>query len=158
MAFLSFLGRVLFVSVFMISAWQEYQDYGVDGGKAGKSLSPKFDAVSKYFTTQTGLQVPDFEIKFAVAAAIGLKTLGGIFFILGSSIGAVLLFLHQAIFTPILYDFYNYDVDKAEFAQIFLKFTQNLALAGALLFFIGMKNSLPRRTLKKKTVVKAKTG
>lgn len=26
--------------------------------------------------------------------------------------------------TPILYDFYNYDVDKAEFAQLFVKFTQ----------------------------------
>ncbi|KAL1832418.1 hypothetical protein ACET3Z_002069 [Daucus carota] len=158
MAFLSFFGRVLFVSVFMLSAWQEYQDYGVDGGAAAKSLGPKFDTVTKHFTTQTGLQVPDFEIKFAVAAAIGLKTLGGIFFILGSNIGALLLLLHQAIIPTIVYDFYNYDIDTAEFAQLFVKFTQNLALAGALLFFIGMKNSLPRRTLKKKSVVKAKTG
>lgn len=41
-----------------------YQDYGVDGGEAAKSLSPKFDTVSKHFTTQTGLQVPDFEVRF----------------------------------------------------------------------------------------------
>ena len=32
--------------------------------------------------------------------------------------------IHQAIATPILYDFYNYDVDKKEFAQLLVKFTQ----------------------------------
>lgn len=32
--------------------------------------------------------------------------------------------LHQAITTPILYDFYNYDGEKKEFAQLFVKFTQ----------------------------------
>jgi len=32
--------------------------------------------------------------------------------------------LHQAITTPILYDFYNYDVEKKEYTQLFLKFTQ----------------------------------
>lgn len=32
--------------------------------------------------------------------------------------------LHQAITTPILYDFYNYDVEKKEFNQLFVKFTQ----------------------------------
>lgn len=31
--------------------------------------------------------------------------------------------LHQTIVTPILYDFYNYDVEKKEFAQLFPKFT-----------------------------------
>ena len=32
--------------------------------------------------------------------------------------------LHQAIVTPIMYDFYNYDVERKEFAQLFAKFTQ----------------------------------
>lgn len=32
--------------------------------------------------------------------------------------------LHQAISSAILYDFYNYDADKKEFAQLFVKFTQ----------------------------------
>lgn len=87
-----------------------------------------------------------------------MKGLGGLLFIFGSSLGAYLLLLHQAIVTPILYDFYNYDVDKTEFAQLFVKFTESLALFGALLFFIGMKNSMPRRPLKKKVAPKAKTG
>lgn len=86
--------------------------------------------------------------------------------------------IHQAVASPVLYDFYNYDVDKKEFVQLFFKFSQvshwfalqtlrssgiricnvlikstslhsfeqNLALLGALLFFIGMKNSMPRRS------------
>jgi len=34
---------------------------------------------------------------------------------------------------------------------------QNLALFGALLFFVGMKNSIPRRQPKKKAAPKTKT-
>jgi len=32
--------------------------------------------------------------------------------------------LYLAFVTPIVHDFYNYDMEKAEFAQIFGKFTQ----------------------------------
>ncbi|KAA8527745.1 hypothetical protein F0562_035386 [Nyssa sinensis] len=156
MAFVSFIGRVLFASVFILSAWQEFNEYGIDGGPAVKSLRPKFNVFSQHVLANTGLQVPDVEIKYLVAAAIAMKGIGGLLFILGSSLGAYLLLLHQAIATPILYDFYNYDVEKKEFAQLFVKFTQSLALLGALLFFIGMKNSMMRRLLKKKAP-KAKT-
>ncbi|KAL3578058.1 hypothetical protein D5086_019562 [Populus alba] len=89
-------------------------------------------------------------MKHAVAAAISVKAFGSLLFIFGSSVGAYLLLLHQIIITPILYDFYNYDADTKEFNLLFAKFAQNLALFGALLFFIGMKNSIPRRQLKKK--------
>ncbi|XAR57391.1 hypothetical protein NMG60_11025523 [Bertholletia excelsa] len=148
MGFVSFLGRVLFVSVFVLSAWQEYNEFGV-GGPAAKSLETKFDAFSKHVSVQTGLQVPAVEIKHLVAASVAMKGLGSFLFIFGNSLGAYLLLLHQAIVPPILYDFYNYDVDKKEFFQLFPKFTENLALLGAVLFFIGMKNSMPRRLKKK---------
>ncbi|KAL3828713.1 hypothetical protein ACJIZ3_017515 [Penstemon smallii] len=157
MAFVSFLGRLLFVSVFILSAYQEYNEFGVDGGPRAKSLSPKFNVFSKHFTTQTGFQLPHVEIKHLVLATIVMKGLGSFFFVFGSSLGAIILLLHQAFTAPILYDFYNYDADKKEFAQLFVKFTQNLALLGALLFFIGMKNSMPRRSPKKK-VSKTKTN
>lgn len=134
-----------------------FNEFGVDGGPAAKSLEPKFHIFSKHVLSHTGVQVPDVEIKYLVAAAIALKGIGGLLFIFGSSFGAYLLLLHQALATPILYDFYNYDADKKEFGQIFIKFTQSLALLGALLFFIGMKNSMPRRQLKRK-VPKTKTG
>ncbi|KAL8238560.1 hypothetical protein R6Q59_015127 [Mikania micrantha] len=157
MAFLSFIGRVLFVSVFVFSAWQEFNDFGVDGGSAATALTPKFNVLSKHFKTHTGFQVPDFEIKFLVAGAIALKALGSFLFIFGSTIGATLLILHQLIATPILYDFYNYDIEKKEFLQLFIKFTQSLALLGGLLFFVGMKNSIPRRSSTTKKAAKTKT-
>ncbi|CAN4116555.1 unnamed protein product [Withania somnifera] len=87
-----------------------------------------------------------------------MKSLGSLLFVFGSSIGAVILALHQLIATPVLYDFYNYDADKKEFAQLFVKFTQSLALLGALFFFIGMKNSMLKRSShSKKKAPKTKT-
>ncbi|KAK7396425.1 hypothetical protein VNO78_17424 [Psophocarpus tetragonolobus] len=150
MAFSSFLGRVLFASVFILSAYQELNAYGVDGGPTAKALRPKFDAYAHQVHSKFGFQLPDIDMKFLVAGAIVLKGTGGILFILGSSFGAVLLLLHQMIATPILYDFYNYDSEDKEFIQLFIKFTQNMGLFGALLFFIGMKSSIPRRQPKKK--------
>ncbi|KAL3648797.1 hypothetical protein CASFOL_005200 [Castilleja foliolosa] len=157
MAFISFLGRLLFVSVFVLSAYQEFNEFGADGGPAAKSLSPKFSVFSKHITAQTGLQIPHVDMKHLILGAIASKALGSLMFVFGSSLGASILLLHQAISSPILYDFYNYEANKKEFTQLFVKFTQNLALLGALLFFIGMKNSMPRRSLKKKPV-KAKTN
>ncbi|KAA3480768.1 hypothetical protein E1A91_A10G125900v1 [Gossypium mustelinum] len=150
MALVSFVGRVLFASVFILSAWQEFNEFGVDGGPAAKALKPKFNVFSKTVTAHTGVEVPEFDIKVLVAAAVAFKGVGGILFIFGSTIGAYLLALQQVIVTTILYDFYNYDTEKKEFGLLFSKFSQNLALLGALLFFIGMKNSIPRRQLKKK--------
>ncbi|MBA0876212.1 hypothetical protein Goshw_028013 [Gossypium schwendimanii] len=117
MALVSFIGRVLFASVFILSAWQEFNEFGVDGGPAAKELRPKFNVFSKTVSSHTGLQVPEFDIKYVVAAAVAFKGVGSILFTFGSTIGAYLL---------------------------------NLTLLGALLFFIGMKNSIPTRQLKKK--------
>ncbi|XP_028758336.1 uncharacterized protein LOC114735170 [Neltuma alba] len=150
MAFASFLGRVLFASVFILAAYQEFNEYGVDGGPAAKALRPKFDAFTHRVHSHAGFQLPEIDIKYLVAGAIALKGIGGLLFIFGSTFGAVLLLLHQMIATPILYDFYNYDNEGKEFNQLFIKFTQNMALFGALLFFIGMKNSIPKRQPKKK--------
>ncbi|KAJ8549032.1 hypothetical protein K7X08_032739 [Anisodus acutangulus] len=156
MALLSFVGRLLFVSVFVISAYQEFSEFGVDGGSAAKALKPKFDILSKHVATHTGFQVPHVEMKHLVLGALIMKGLGSILFVFGSSLGAVILVLHQAVATPVLYDFYNYDVDKKEFAQLFIKFAQSLALLGALLFFIGMKNSMLKRSPLKKKAHKIK--
>ncbi|KAL5712151.1 hypothetical protein ACHQM5_014350 [Ranunculus cassubicifolius] len=156
MGFFSFAGRVLFASVFILSAWQEFNDFGVDGGPAAKTLGPKFEVFTGHLTSNSGIQIPDFEIKQLVAFAIALKGLGGLTFIFGSSLGAYLLILHQIIFTPLVCDFYNYGYDTKEFTQLFVKFAQGLALFGALLFFLGMKNSIPKRQIKKKAN-KAKT-
>ncbi|KAK6929815.1 HR-like lesion-inducer [Dillenia turbinata] len=127
-----------------------FNEFGIDGGPAAKALRPKVYVFSRHISAHVAVKIPEFEIKYLVATAIALKGLGGLIFIFGSSLGALLLLLHQLFVTPIMYDFYNYDADRKEFAQLFVKFTQNLALVGALLFFIGMKNVMPRRQVKKK--------
>ncbi|KAD4982383.1 hypothetical protein E3N88_19054 [Mikania micrantha] len=136
-----------------------FNEFGTDGGPAAKALVPKFNKLSKRFTKLTGLQAPEFEakrIKVLVAGAIALKGIGSLLFIFGSTIGAFLLILHQLIVTPILYDFYNYDMEKKTFTILFIKFTQNLALLGGLVFFIGMNASIQRRLYVNKKAFKSK--
>ncbi|KAJ4822111.1 hypothetical protein Tsubulata_002834 [Turnera subulata] len=156
MAFTSFLGRVLFASVFILAAYQEFNDFGDDGGLAAKALKPKLNVFTSHVKSHTGIEVPEIDVKVLISTAIALKGLGGVLFIFGSTFGAFLLLLHQIIATPILYDFYNYDNEGPEFSQLFIKFTQNMALSGALLFFIGLKNSIPRRQHRKR-IAKTKT-
>ncbi|XP_008775954.1 uncharacterized protein LOC103696197 [Phoenix dactylifera] len=157
MGFVSFAGRVLFASVFLLSAYQEFNEFGVNGGPAAKALGPKFNLFMKHVSTHLGVVAPHVEMKHVVAATIFLKGLGGLLFIFSSSFGAYLLLLNLAFITPVVYDFYNYDMERPEFVQLFIKFAQNLALFGALLFFLGMKNSIPKR-LPKKKVPKSKTN
>ncbi|CAH1431829.1 unnamed protein product [Lactuca virosa] len=156
MGFILFAGRLLFASLFILSAYQLYHEYGTDGGPAVKVLEPKLDVFTKLIASKAGIQIPEIDTKHVVSAVIVLKGFGGVGFIFGSYAGAILLVLHQLVFTPILYDFYNYDVEDAEFGQLFTKFTQNMALLGALLYFIGMKHSISLRQQRK--VPKTKTG
>ncbi|KAJ8436735.1 hypothetical protein Cgig2_009709 [Carnegiea gigantea] len=127
-----------------------FNDFGTNGGSAAMALCSKFSSLLKHVLSYTRAKLPPVEMRHLIAAFIALKGLRSLFFIFGSSLGAYLLLLHQALDTPILYEFYNYDADHKEFTQHFVKFAQNLVLFGALLFYIGMKNSMLRRQLKKK--------
>lgn len=40
-----------------------FNEFGVDGGLAAKSLSPKFNTFAKHVSVQTGLQVPEVEVR-----------------------------------------------------------------------------------------------
>uniref|UniRef100_A0A8I7B7P5 Uncharacterized protein n=1 Tax=Hordeum vulgare subsp. vulgare TaxID=112509 RepID=A0A8I7B7P5_HORVV len=91
MGFVSFAGRVLFASVFLLSAYQEFTEFGSDGGPAAKNLQPKFKSFTKNISVHLGVVVPHVELKHVIAATIGLKGLGGLLFILSSSFGAYLL-------------------------------------------------------------------
>ncbi|GMH29212.1 hypothetical protein Nepgr_031055 [Nepenthes gracilis] len=73
MEFVSFVGRVLFVSVFILSAWQEFNEFGIDGGPAVRTLRPKFNVFSRHVLSQTAIQLPAVKIKHLVAAAIALR-------------------------------------------------------------------------------------
>ncbi|OVA09166.1 HR-like lesion-inducer [Macleaya cordata] len=157
MGFISFAGRVLFASVFILSAWQDFNEFGVDGGPSAKALKPKYEVFTNHVTSNFGVQVPEIEIKHLVAAAIAFKGIGGVLFIFGSSLGAYLLLLHQLVASPVLYDLCNKGIDMNDCVQLFLKYSQSLAVLGAILFFLGMKNSIPKRQVPKKKGPKAKT-
>ncbi|PSR97951.1 Eukaryotic translation initiation factor 2A like, partial [Actinidia chinensis var. chinensis] len=129
-----------------------FNDYGTDGGTAAKELSPKMAVILKYLNEAGKIDVMHF-----VAISIGLKAIGGFLFVFGSSLGAFFLLIHLAFTTPLLYDFYNYSYGDPEFFALLQEFLQSVALFGALLYFLGMKSSIARRQLKKKTP-KTKTG
>ncbi|XP_038971141.1 uncharacterized protein LOC103705457 isoform X2 [Phoenix dactylifera] len=128
-----------------------FSEFGVDGGPAAEALAPKYDLFVNHVSSHLGVKVPEVDIKHIVISTIVLRGLGGLLFIFSSSFGAYLLLLYLALVTPILFDFYNYNVEKPEFAQLVVKFAQNLALFGATLFFIGIKNSMPKKQPKRKT-------
>ncbi|GMH08523.1 hypothetical protein Nepgr_010363 [Nepenthes gracilis] len=150
MGFMSFLGRVLFASIFILSAWQMFNEFGVDGGPAAKELVPRFSAIQEHLALKFGVRLPDTDAKRLVATSILVKGTGGALFVFGSTFGVYLLLLYLAFTTPVLYDFYNYDFSHPEFFGLLNDFLQGMALFGALLFFLGMKNSIPKRLLQRK--------
>ncbi|XP_024996819.1 uncharacterized protein LOC112529696 [Cynara cardunculus var. scolymus] len=150
MGFFSFLGRLLFASLFILSAWQMFNDFGDDGGPAAVELAPKIDSIHRYLTSKIGDGVPTIDVKHVVLASMALKGLGGILFVFGSTTGAYLLMYYLLFMTPLLHDFYDYEFDDPIFHALLPDFIQSVALLGALLFFVGMKNVLPRKVIKKK--------
>ncbi|GAB4843203.1 hypothetical protein Ancab_013168 [Ancistrocladus abbreviatus] len=150
MGFISFLGRVLFASIFILSAWQMFNEFGVDGGPAAQDLVPRFGAVQKHLASNLGVRLPDIDVRHLVATSIVFKGVGGLLFVFGSTFGAYLLLLYLAFTAPVVYDFYKYNVSQPEFFGLLNEFIQSMALFGGLLFFLGMKNSILRRQLKKK--------
>ncbi|KAE9617608.1 hypothetical protein Lal_00034935 [Lupinus albus] len=156
MGFFSFLGRVLFASLFILSAWQMFNEFDANGGPIAKELTPKFTAVKINLSSKLGIGLPDFDVRQFIATIIILKGVGGLLFVFGSTLGAFLLLVLLAMTTPLRYDFYNYRPNKPEYTLLLNDFLQSIALFGALLFFIGMKTSISRRQIRKKTL-KAKT-
>ncbi|XP_022748981.1 uncharacterized protein LOC111298532 [Durio zibethinus] len=150
MGFASFVGRVFFASIFILSAWQMFNEFGPDGGPAAKELIPKLDLAKKHISSQLHVNLPDIEVRQLVAAAIALKGLGAILFVFGHGFGAFLLFVYLLVSTPILCDFYNYAPNDHQYSVLHSDFLQCVAQCGALIFFWGMKNSIPKRQLKKK--------
>ncbi|XP_050370173.1 uncharacterized protein LOC126788246 [Argentina anserina] len=159
MGFFSFFGRVLFAAVFMLSAWQAFNELGTDGGPAAKELVPKFSVIKDHLSSKLGFAIPDVEPSLLVMTVIAFKALGGILFVLNSNIGALLLILQLSFTTPLIYDFYNFSPDTPKFHLLLIDFLQQAALVGALFFFIGMKNSITKRgQVTKKKIHKTKTG
>ncbi|KAM7278377.1 hypothetical protein ACFE04_005511 [Oxalis oulophora] len=161
MGFFSFLGRLLFASLFILSARQMFNDFGTDGGPAAKELISKLNVTNNHlsnFGLGVKLNLDADTVKYVVATSVFLKGFGGFLFVFGSNFGAYLLIIYLAITSPILFDFYNYGKHDPEFIPLLQDFFQHIAFLGALIFFIGMKTTLQRRPLKKKPAPKQKAN
>ncbi|XP_047315506.1 uncharacterized protein LOC124919325 [Impatiens glandulifera] len=156
MGFASFLGRLLFASIFILSARQMYNDLGTNDSPSAQQFAPKLAVLQGFLNTKFGDEAIQIDVNLLVAAAIVLKGLGGFLFVFGSTFGAYLMVYYLAFTTPVLFDFYKYSYGGDKFNYLLEEFMQGLALLGALLFFLGMKNSLPSKQLKKR-IPKAKT-
>ncbi|XP_006350683.1 uncharacterized protein [Solanum tuberosum] len=156
MGFLSFLGRVLFASVFILSAWQMFHEFGEDGGPAAKELAPKVAGLQDFLESKLGTGTPKIDVRHVVAGFMALKGLGGLLLVFGCFTGAFLLICYLIMATPLLHDFSHFNIGEPQYFIVLQEFLQCLALLGALLFFVGMKNSINRRLPKKKTL-KSKT-
>ncbi|KAK8670915.1 hypothetical protein V6N13_037527 [Hibiscus sabdariffa] len=150
MGFASFTGRVFFASIFILSAWKMFNEFGVDGGPAAKELIPKLDLAKKHISSQFHVNLPDIEVRHLVATAIALKGLGVVLFVFGHGFGALLLFVYLLVSTPFLYDFYNYSPNESQYDVLLGDFLQCVAQCGALIFFMGMKNSMAKRQLRRR--------
>ncbi|CAM0884193.1 unnamed protein product [Alopecurus aequalis] len=153
MGFVSFVGRVLFASIFLLSAYKEASEFGTDGGPAAKSLEPKFNLFVKHLFNNTGMVVPHVQIKTVIVATVYLRAFGGCLLILNSTFGAFLLLVYLLFITPvvIMYDFYKSEIKSPQYVQLYTQFLQNMALYGALLFFWEMNNSIALRHSKRRT-------
>ncbi|KAK4787417.1 hypothetical protein SAY86_011250 [Trapa natans] len=103
MGFFSFLGRVLFAAFFILSAWQTYNEFGVDGGPAAQELKPKLKVALLHISSKFGIAAPEVDIKRVVATITALKGFGGLLFVFGSSFGAYLL---VSLYSPDLFSLF----------------------------------------------------
>ncbi|MQM11881.1 hypothetical protein Taro_044792 [Colocasia esculenta] len=156
MGFLSFAGRLLFTSVFLLTAWQEFNEFRVGGGPIAAVFKHNTGLVAAQISSHLGVQLPAIEINHILATTIVLKGIGAILFILGSPVGAYILLLHLAVSTSITHDFYNYNIGEPEFFRLLSEFAQGVALSGALLIFLGMRRKPGPSRQPKKSVPKSK--
>ncbi|XP_038877357.1 uncharacterized protein LOC120069646 [Benincasa hispida] len=115
MGFFSFLGRLLFASIFILSAWQMFNEFANNGGPAAAEFSSKVAVLRRNLSSKLGVAIPDIDVRHLVAISLSLKGIGGLLFVFGSRVGAYLLLLQLAIITPVFFDFFNYSPQKPSF-------------------------------------------
>lgn len=143
----SFIGRALFALLFLGSGVQKLQSLDFkSGGPVLDVLSPKLDEVFSQFQSQTGYSVPvqkDHHVYLLVAGLV-LELGGALLFIFDWTLGALLLLAYTLAVTPVAHDFWNSKDESVRGIEIIL-FFKNIALVGALLFYLGGSR---RRTAK----------
>ncbi|KAL1808532.1 hypothetical protein ACET3Z_025522 [Daucus carota] len=153
MGFLSFFGRLLFASFFILSAWQMYNEFGDNGGPAAKVFAPMVSDFQRLVKSKLDIS-PTISDKDIVLFSLLSNGIGGLLFIFGSRIGAYLLMYNRVLAIASIWHgyYFNKGITKSDLEAIQADFLLNFALFGALMYFIGMKNLILSKQTRRKLV------
>lgn len=142
------LGRFLFAFLFIACGAQKLASFNLTkGGPAMDIMEPKLDHFIDSLRTLTGaeIDVPKEFYIYLLGAAIFLELAGGVLFLMGSKFGAGLLVIFVTAVTPIIHNFWAMSEGSSEYIAEMNMFFKNVALLGALLFFIGNRPAKLKR-------------
>ncbi|KAK9918181.1 hypothetical protein WJX75_002012 [Coccomyxa subellipsoidea] len=141
----SFVGRLLFSFLFLSSGAQKLQSFNMaTGGPVMSLLAPKMDTFLSHVKDLTGIAVPleKEQYVFLLGAAVFLEIVGGTLFLLNYDVGAIFLLLFTVSVTPVIHNWWDIKDQNAQLVELIM-FFKNIALIGALLFFLGREK--PRK-------------
>ena len=117
---LSFLGRVLFCGIFVMSA-----------------LGNKIPNFAQVLETMQSEGIPQPRLMLIGAIVVLLAGSGLVIVGYGARIGAALLLIFLILATYYFHDFWTHPSDSAEYAQQRIQFMKNVALMGGTLIIIA---------------------
>ncbi|XP_018456095.2 uncharacterized protein LOC108827233 [Raphanus sativus] len=91
MGFFLFLGRVFFASLIIVSAWQMFNGFGVDGGPAAKEWSLKLNLAKANLSYRLWVNLPNIEVRQGSVTVVSLIAIGGVIFVIRKIFGAYLV-------------------------------------------------------------------
>jgi uncharacterized membrane protein YphA (DoxX/SURF4 family) len=140
MAAIGFVGRFLIAALFLASGFQKLIQTPPlgDGYTEGALVQTKLNTFAKTVKDQTGFDLPlqKGHTQYLLQAAIALELVGGVLFLLDSSLGALLLITFLVAVTPIMHDFWN-ETKEATKQDSAAHAFKNLALIGALVLYLA---------------------
>ncbi|CAL8471434.1 g10976 [Coccomyxa elongata] len=136
---ISFVGRLLFSFLFLSSGAQKLQSFNLaTGGPVMSLMAPKMDTFLGHIKDLTGFAVPLEKEHYVLllGAAVFLEIVGGTLFLLNFDAGAIFLLLFTVSVTPVIHNWWDIKDQNAQLVELIM-FFKNIALIGALLFFLG---------------------
>mmetsp|Transcript_3035 Transcript_3035/g.5503 ORF Transcript_3035/g.5503 Transcript_3035/m.5503 type:complete len:155 (-) Transcript_3035:2016-2480(-) len=151
MGMFGFLGRLAFAFLFISSGVQKLQTFEPQsGGPVAENILPYIQkAVADVSTfAQLSIQLDDIKplVPALFATACGLEILGGVLFIFGSRIGAVMLMLFLLSVTPVMHAFWDPSLEAEQQQSQMIQFFKNVALFGALMVYCDTVSGRGKKT------------
>lgn len=150
MAYMDWLGRILFASIFLTSGFMKLSNYEAGtGGPAMPDVATKLDSAIKTITSNvSNLNFTYRDVQpyyqelylFAILLEIG----GAVAFIAGFDIGAYALIAFIVPATFVMHDFWN-SAESDTASPDTINFMKNVVIVGALLMILSLKAQLRRR-------------